>query len=125
MRILELRDYIQEQIEIPFYPLAFPSAEQAPAEAGTVQYLTSYTKSKGGTQKVNVQMIVRSIHPERAEDLGLTLVKHFTGRTDFRIGSTQVIFCDLRTPFPLFVGKDNAGHFRYSVTMVLLLNHTS
>lgn len=122
MKIVELADYIQAQTGIPIFPLAFPAAELAPAECGTVQFLTSYTKAKGGTQRVNVQMIVRSDHPEKAEAMALGLASFFDGKTDFNVGSNHIIFVDMRTPFPLFVGKDNADNYRYSVTMVLLID---
>lgn len=122
MKIMELTDYIQQQTPIPFFPLAFPLVEDAPIEAGVVQFMTSYTTAKAGTQKVNIQMIVRADHPETAEGYALDLVNHFDNRTDFIVGTTRVILCNLRTPFPLFVGKDNGGHYRYSINMNFLVD---
>lgn len=122
MKIVDLADYIQAAVGIPIFPLAFPSATTAPVDVGTVQFLTSYTKSKGGTQRVNVQMIVRSDTPEKAEKFALDLASHFDSKTNYDIGDYHIIFTDMRTPFPLFVGKDNADHYRYSVSMVLLVD---
>jgi hypothetical protein len=124
MKITELVEYLETVTTLPVFPLAFPAAEGQYPEAMVVQFLTSYTKSKAGTQKVNIQMIVRSNHPEPAEEYALQLAKHFDMRTNFNVGKTHVIFCDLRTPFPLFVGRDNAEHYRYSVTMNFLVDKT-
>lgn len=122
MKIVDLADYIQAQLGIPIFPLAFPGTLDAPTDVGTVQFLTSYTKAKGGTQRVNVQMIVRSDTPEKAEGYALDLASHFASKTNYTIGGNHIIFTDMRTPFPLFVGKDNADHYRYSVNMVLLID---
>lgn len=122
MKILELVDFVKTQSTYDVYPLAFPSAEKAPGNAIAIQYLTSYTKAKGGMSRVNIQMIVRSNHPAQAEDEALRLANYFYNKTDFMVGITHVILTDIRTPFPLFVGRDNGDNYRYTVTMNFLID---
>lgn len=121
MKIQELVSYIKGITDIAVFPLAFPEVVDGPKDACVVQFQTSYTSAKGGMQRVNLQIIVRSDHPETAEANIFNLINHFNRKTSFNVGSTHVIFVDIKSPFPLFAGKDNGGNYRYVTNLTMLV----
>jgi Bacteriophage minor capsid protein len=117
--ILDFVNFVETYSPIKYYPHSIPVTDKK--EAGMVRILPSYRTVKGGVASVELQIIIRASHPERAEQLATELQKQLDKKTGFNIGETRVILLEVKNSFPLYIGKDENDRYKYSVDAVLLI----
>ncbi|MCS0827385.1 minor capsid protein [Cytobacillus firmus] len=111
--------FAEQHSGISFYPHSFPM--DAGDEVGVVKLMPMYGQAKGGVGTAQLQVIIRSTHPEKAELIATTMMKSVDNLTSFNIGDNRIIQLSVTNPFPLFVGKDENNRFKYSFDVKVLL----
>lgn len=112
MRLIEIVRLMRTQFpELNIYPLEYPL--KAPDNAVLVD-MQSNNPALSGVFDVNVQLKVRDVHPSMAEETSYMIKGFLDNKTDFIVGSVQVVMVQSVNPVPLFMGKDATGLYLYS-----------
>lgn len=112
MRLIEIVRIMRTQFpELNIYPLEYPL--KAPDNAVLVD-MQSNNSALSGVFDVNVQFKVREVHPSLAEETSYKIKDFLENKTDFLVGSVQVVMVKSVNPVPLFMGKDATGLYLYS-----------
>lgn len=112
MRLIEIVRLMRTQFpELNIYPLEYPL--KAPDDAVLVD-MQSSNPALSGVFDVNVQFKVREVHPSLAEETSYKIKGFLDNKTDFLVGSVQVVMVQSVNPVPLYMGKDGTGLYLYS-----------
>ncbi|MFD9628676.1 minor capsid protein [Peribacillus muralis] len=117
--ILDFVKFVETYSPIKYYPHSIPVTETG--DAGMVRILPTYRAVKGGVASVELQIIIRASHPEKAEQWATELQDQLDKKTSFNIGDTRVILMEIKNPFPLYIGKDENDRYKYSVDAWILI----
>lgn len=116
--INDLRAYLEANTGEKFYPLTFPT--NAPNDCSVVSF-SGGEPPRRGLSKAHVQVITRATHPATAEANALRIKNFLHQKTDFNVGEAHVVFCSALNPFPLFIGQDENGRYKYSLNYQMLM----
>jgi hypothetical protein len=117
LSINDLRAYLEANTGEKFYPLTF--SVNAPNDCSVV--LFNGGQPRRGLSKVHIQVINRATHPATAEAKALQIRDFLHNKTNFDVGTTHVVFCTALNPFPLFIGQDENGRYKYSLNYEMLM----
>lgn len=117
---MDFVDFAEATSGLTFFPHSFPM-DTDKDEVGVVKLMPMYGISKGGVGTAQLQIIIRSTHPEKAEKYATDFLKSVNNKTSFFIGETRVISLSVNNPFPLFIGKDEHNRYKYSLDIKILL----
>jgi hypothetical protein len=105
--------------ELNVYPLEHPL--KSPTSSVVVDWSPNDI-AIAGVFDIDVQIKVREDHPTKAEQTSYKIRRFLENKTNFPLGSTQVVLVKSFTPVPIFVGKDTEGRYLYSNTYKFKLN---
>lgn len=112
VRLIEIVRLMRTQFpELNIYPLEYPL--KAPDDAVLVD-MQSNNPALSGVFDVNIQFKVRDVHPSLAEETSYKIRDFLENKTDFLVGSVQVVMVQSVNPIPLYMGKDATGLYLYS-----------
>jgi hypothetical protein len=120
MGLIDFVDYVQTLTPSETYPLAFP--EDSEDEAVLVKFEPSFNNKGFHVLNANLQTIVRSKHPQTAEQTADLILKHFDGKTNFYIGPFHVVLASSKNPFPMYLSVDDLGRYKYNVNISLMIS---
>lgn len=112
MRVIDLVGYLKTNVPYTYYALAFPST--ASDDCATVK-VTGGGEPNRSVSSPSIQILVRSKNPSTAETKAWEVFNHLNLKSNFNIGSTQVIYCNAQQSSPLFIGTDDNGRYLFSV----------
>lgn len=105
--------------DLSIYPLEIPL--NAPVGSCLVD-VQGTTEAKAGMYPIIVQIKVRDEHPSLSEATSLNFKSFLDNKTDFNIGSVQVVLVKSQNPVPLSMGKDEKGRYLYSNNFRFVIN---
>ncbi|MGF9741580.1 minor capsid protein [Priestia megaterium] len=105
--------------DLTFYPLEFPI--ESPDSALSVDTYGSGS-SKAGVYTVQATIKIRSAHPAQCEIMNNRIRNFLDKKSDFPLGTSQVVFAESSNPMPLYMGKDGASRYLYSNNFTLIIN---
>jgi hypothetical protein len=108
-----------EYPELNIYPIEYPL--NSPVNSCIVE-MQSNTEMVANMFPITVQVKVRDDHPSKAEVTSFKLRKLLENKTNFMIGSVQVVMVKSQNPVPLYMGKDIDGHYLYSNNFRFMIN---
>lgn len=112
VRLIEIVRLMRTQFpELNIYPLEYPL--KAPDNSVLVD-MQSNNPAISGVFDVNIQFKVREVHPSLAEETSYKIRDFLENKTDFLVGSVQVVMVQSVNPVPLYMGKDATGLYLYS-----------
>jgi hypothetical protein len=118
--IIEIVRFLRQEFpELSIYPVEFPL--NAPAGSCMVEVYAN-TEAKAGTFPITVQIKVRDEHPALSEATSYKFKELLENKTDFNIGSVQVVLVKSQNPIPLNMGKDEKGRYLYSNNFRFIVN---
>lgn len=105
--------------DLNIYPIEYPLN----SPVNSVLITTSSTiEAKADVFPLVVTLRVRDNHPSKAEATSYKLRELFENKTDFMLGSVQVILVKSQNPVPLYLGKDTTGNYLYSNNFRFMIN---
>lgn len=116
--INDIAQYIELHTQEKVYPLVF--SLDSPTHASTVQF-NGGQPAQAGISRVNLQVITRSDHPAAAEQRAMQIKTFLNQQTNVQMGSAHIIYVAAENPFPLYIGTDENGRYRYSMNYQLLI----
>lgn len=116
--INDLVQYLKGHIQQNFYPLTF--SLNSPDAASQVQF-SGGNPVRGDLYQVSVQIITRDTHPATAEQKALEIKQFLNRKSDFLVGDAHVVFVSAQNPFPLYLGTDDNGRYKYSMNYQFLM----
>ncbi|MDQ0976614.1 hypothetical protein QFZ31_006666 [Neobacillus niacini] len=105
--------------ELNIFPTEYPL--NSPVNSNIVE-LQANTEAKAGVFPMIVQIKVRDEHPSKAEATSFVFRNLLENKTNFNIGSVQVIMVKSQNPIPLAMGKDINGKYLYSNNFRFMIN---
>jgi hypothetical protein len=112
--------FLKTLTPLKLYPHAFPLEEQD--DLGVVRTMPTFKKARGRSVWVEIQIIVRSIHPEVSERYALDLIEQLDRRTNYDIEDLHVILTRVNSPVPIYIGKDENDRYKYSINISFLVD---
>lgn len=116
--LIDLKTFLETNTGETFYPLTFPI--NAPDNCSTVLF-NGGEPPKRGLSKAQIQVITRATHPATAEANALKIKDFMHMKTNFDVGTAHVVFCSALNPFPLFIGQDDNGRYKYSLNFQMAM----
>lgn len=101
------------------YPIEYPL--NSPVNSAIVE-IQANKEAMSGVYPLIVQIKVKDEHPSMAEATSYVFKKLLENKTNFNVGSVQVIFVKSQNPVPLYMGKDADGHYLYSNNFRFMIN---
>lgn len=105
--------------ELNIYPIEYPL--NSPVNSNKVE-IQANTEIKADTYPLNVQIKVRDNHPSSAEETCFKFRNLLENKTNFELGSVQVVMAKSQNPVPLYMGKDFDGSYLYSNNFRFMIN---
>ncbi|WP_324658928.1 phage tail terminator protein [Bacillus cereus] len=105
--------------KLNIYPLEYPL--NAPINSNRVE-IQANVEAKASVYPLNVQIKVKDDHPAKAEATSLEFRRVLEDKTNFVIGSVQIVMVKSQNPVPLYMGKDNSGGYLYSNNFKFMIN---
>jgi len=109
----------QEFPDLSINPLEIPLNAPAGSCMVTVQ---GTTEAKAGMYPIIVQIKVRDEHPSLSENTSKKFKELLDNKTNFELGSVQVVLVKSQNPAPLYMGKDEKGRYLYSNNFRFVIN---
>lgn len=119
MSLTNFSDYVQSLTNFTVYPVMFPDG--SPSSSMLVNLSAGGGGKRSDLVKLNLQVIVRADHPEKAESEASKILKHFNDKTRFYIGDAYVVHSTLTTPVPMYLNYDGLGNFKFNINISLLM----
>ena len=120
LSVIEIVKFLRQEFpELSINPLEIPL--NAPAGACMVDVYAN-TEAKAGMFPVTVQIKVRDEHPSLCEANSYKFKELLENKTNFNIGSVQVVLVKSQNPMPLSMGKDEKGRYLYSNNFRFVVN---
>lgn len=113
------RFFRKEFPDLNIYPIEYPL--NSPVDSVIVN-ADSNTQITAGMFPAIVQVKVRDDHPSKAEETSYRFKNLLENKTNFYIGSVQIVLVKSQNPLPLYVGKDEKGQYLYSNNFRFLIN---
>lgn len=102
-----------------FYPLEFPL--NSPIDSCVVDVFGTGTVTAGNFN-MNVQVKVRAEHPATAEVVCNEINEFLDKKTNYSLGTMQVVMSETNNRIPLPMGKDSNGNYLYSMNFRFIIN---
>jgi hypothetical protein len=118
--VIEVVRFLRQEFpDLSIYPIEVPLNAPVGASMVTVQ---GTTEAKAGMFPMIVQIKVRDEHPALSEATSYKFKELLENKTNFNIGSVQVVLIKSQNPAPLYLGKDEKGRYLYSNNFRFVIN---
>lgn len=118
--LIEIVRFMQNEFpDLNIYPLEYPLDS---VDHAVVVDMSATTEIKAGVFPLNVQVKVRDEHPSLTEATSFRIREALEAKTEFSLGTVQVVAIRSQNPVPLYIGKDVSGNYLYSNNFRFIIN---
>jgi len=120
LRLIQLVAFISDITGLPVYPLEFPY--NTTVEDVLVLDIINGSINSSITE-LNIQLMTRSSHPSKAEELSNTIITTLHNVTNRTWDGWQIILIQAKNPNPFYNGQDDNNNYIYTTDYRLLLTN--
>ncbi|MBC9786292.1 hypothetical protein H1S01_17680 [Heliobacterium chlorum] len=118
MRMAQIIAVLQQAVPFMYFANVFPVMVD---DCATVRVSGGGEASvKANLSRPTLQILIRAGDPATAEEKANEIHQSFTGKRNFDVGTTHVIFCASQSSSPLFLGLDENDRSIYSLNFSLI-----